>query len=239
MSRICILSALLTRDLYQSMASVVPLAAALAFGLIAFEYGMDQAQFITVGGVGTLALCFLTTQLLASRANRASTYLVLGRLTHRAELLAALILSGVGITALLAVLITVGNLLTGRLSLGLPSALWILPTWLPLLLMSAALGLAISGLVARAGSHLLGYLLLVGLLVANDQSASLAERGFTGVVRAVSTILWPVTTLLAHASAGAFDLAYFVSGALTLGYAALLFALAAMLFQTKDLLWSE
>jgi hypothetical protein len=239
MSRICILSTLLIRDLFQSLAGIVPLAAALAFGTIAFEYGMDQAQFVTVGGVGTLALCFLTTLLLASRTNRASTYLWLGRLRHRAELLVSLILATFGITMALAILITLGNLLADRLSLDWPSALWILPTWLPLLLMAGALGLALSGLVARNGSHLLGYLLLTGLLVANDRSAMLADRGFQWLAKAVSAILWPLSTLLAHASAGAFDRAYFLSGALTLGYAGLLYILATSLFRTKDLLWSE
>lgn len=239
MNRIYVLSTLLVRDLFLSLAGIVPLAAALAFGLIAFEYGMDQAQFITVGGVGTLAICLLTTLLLTSRANRASTYLLLARLRHRSELLAALILASFTITALLAILIALGNLLTDRLALDLPSAFWILPSWIPLLLMAACLGLVLSGLVARDGSHLLGYLLLAGLLVANDQSAMLADRGFPWLVRAVSAILWPVSTLLAHASAGALDRAYFLAGALTLGYAVLLYWLAAVLFQKKDLLWSE
>lgn len=239
MNRIWVLSSLLTRDLFLSLSGIVPLAAALAFGLIAFEYGMDQAQFVTVGGVGMLGICLLTTLLLASRSNRASSYLVLARLQRRAELLASLILSSLSVVIPLAILIALGNLLADRLSLELPSALWILPSWLPLLLLAASLGLALSGLAARHGSHLLGYVLLAGILVANDQSAILADRGFNWLVRAVSAILWPVGTLLAHASAGAFDRAYWLAGALTVGYAAVLYVLAALLFQTKDLLWSE
>lgn len=239
MNRIWVLSSLLTRDLFLSLSGIVPLAAALAFGLIAFEYGMDQAQFVTVGGVGTMLICFLTTLLLASRANRASTYLLLARLHHRAELLASLILSSLCITIPLAILIAAGNLLTDRLSLELPFAIWILPSWLPLLLLAASLGLALSALAARDGSHLLGYVLLAGLLVANDQSATLAGRGFNWLVRPVSAVLWPVGTLLAQASAGALDRAYWLASALTLGYAAVLYLLATVLFQTKDLLWSE
>jgi hypothetical protein len=239
MNRIFILSTILVRDLFLSMSGIVPLAAALAFGLIAFEYGMDQAQFITVGGVGTLVLCFLTTLLLASRANRASTYLVLARLHRRAELLASLILASFSISVLLAILIALGNLLTGRLILELPATYWIPPSWSPLLLLAASLGLALSGLVARGGSHLVGYLLLAGLLVANEQSALLADRGLTWLARAVAAAIWPVSTLLAHASAGSLDGAYFLAGALTLGYAILLYLLAALLFQDKDLCWSE
>lgn len=239
MTRLSVLASLLVRDLFLSMAGIVPLAAALAFGLIAFEYGMDQAQFITVGGVGTLALCLLSTLLLASRANRASTYLLLARLYHRTELLASLVLASLSITIPLAILIAVGNLLTGRLTLDLTAAFWVLASWLPLLLMAACLGLALSGLVARSASHLLGYLLLAGLMVANDRSAMLANHGFEWLAKGVSLSLWPVSTLLAHASAGELHPAFFLAGALTLGYAALLYGLAARLFRSKDLLWAE
>lgn len=239
MNRLGVLSIHLLRDLFLSVAGIVPLAAALAFGLIAFEYGMDQAQFITVGGIGALAICFLTTQILASRSNRASTYLLLARLRRRAELLGSLILASLSITLLLTILIASGNLLADRLTLQLPSALWIVPSWLPLLLLSASLGLALSGLVSLNGSHLLGYILLASLLVINDQSVALAARGFSWLVEAVSILLWPVSTLLAHASADVLDRVYFSAVALTLGYAVLLYLLAVALFQRKDLLWSE
>jgi Na+-transporting NADH:ubiquinone oxidoreductase subunit NqrB len=130
MNRIWTLAAFLIRDLFRSLAGTLSLAAALAFGIIAFEYGMDQPQFITVAGVGIGAICWMTTLLLGSRVNRATSYLLVARLHRRAELLGSLILSSLGITALLAILIGVGNLLTGRLTLDYPSALWILPTWL-------------------------------------------------------------------------------------------------------------
>jgi hypothetical protein len=239
MNRIFALTSLLIRDLFLSLAGIIPLAASLAFGTIAFEYGMDQAQFITVGGVGMLAICFLTTLLLASRANRPATYLLLARLRQRSEMLLSLSLASLAITVVLALLITSANLLAGRLSLSIPSAFSILPTWLPLLLVGASLGLTLSGLVARHGSHLLGYALLAGLLVAHDQAAVIANRGLHWLVRAVSAILWPIATLMARGSAGTLDRVYFVAGALTLGYALLLYLLAATLFQDKDLLWPE
>jgi hypothetical protein len=239
MNRIFVLATLLVRDLFLSLAGIVPLAAALAFGLIAFEYGMDQAQFITVAGVGTLGICLLTTLLLASRANRATSYLVLARLHQRADLLLSIIFASISITVVLAILIASGNLLTGRLSLNPTSVFWILPTWLFLLLLAASLGLVLSGLVARDGSHLAGYLLLTGLLIAHDRAEVLSARGLDSLVQIVSAILWPVSTLLSRASAGSLDRVYFIAGILTLVYAALLCALAAILFQRKDLLWSE
>jgi hypothetical protein len=239
MTRIWTLAGYLSRELFRSLAGMVPLAAALAFGLIAFEYGMDQAQFITVAGVGTGGLCLLTTLLLAGRANRASSYLLLARLRWRGELLAALVLSGLGITLILALAIGAGNLLAGRLTLQFPSALWIVPTWLPLWLLAGALALPLSALVARSGSHLAGYVLLVGLLIASDRKAWLAARGLDWLVRAVTAILWPVTTLLGRASAGIHDRSYLLAATLTLAYAGLLFALAVALFEDKDLLWSE
>ncbi len=239
MTRIWTLAGYLSRELFRSLAGMVPLAAALAFGLIAFEYGMDQAQFITVAGVGTGGLCLLTTLLLAGRANRASSYLLLARLRRRGELLAALVLSGLGVTLILALAIGAGNLLAGRLTLQFPSALWIVPTWLPLWLLAGALALPLSALVARSGSHLAGYVLLVGLLIASDRKAWLAARGLDWLVRAVTAILWPVTTLLGRASAGIHDRSYLLAATLTLAYAGLLFALAVALFEDKDLLWSE
>jgi hypothetical protein len=239
MNRVWILSLFFTRDLFRSLAGIVPVAVALGFGLIAFEYGMDQAQFITVAGIGTGAICLLTTLLLASRANRASSYLLIARLRRRSELLAALVLSGLGITAILAILITAGNLLSGRLALRFPSALWVLPTWLPLWLLAASLALPLSTLVGRGGSHLAGYVFLAALLIANDRQAMLAARGLDWLVKAVIVSLWPTSTLLAQASAGIQDRRYALAWVLTLAYAALLFGLATSFLADKDLLWSE
>lgn len=239
MSRIWALTRFLSRDLFLSLAGIVPLAAALAFGLIAFEYGMDQPQFMTVAGVGNGLICMLTTLLLAGRANRASSYLLVARLHHRAELLASLVLSSLIITTILALLLAGGNLLAGRLTLDFPSVLWAVPTWLVLWLMMSSLALTLSALVSRNGSHLVGYLLLAGLLVVNDRKAVLEARRLSWLTRAVAAILWPVSTLLSTASAGLHDRSYFLALALTLLYAVLLFALAAQLLADKDLLWAE
>jgi hypothetical protein len=239
MNRIWALTVFLTRDLFLSLAGTVPLVTAVAFGLIAFEYGMDQAQFITVAGVGTGIICFLTALLLANRANRASSYLLMARLHQRAELLASLVLSSLGITAGLSALIAAGNLLGGRLTLDWPSALWIVPSWLPVWLLAAALALPLAALVERGGSHLLGYVLLTALLIANDQKERLMAHGLGWLAHLVTTILWPVRTLLAQASAGLHDTSYLVAGVLTVGYVGLLFGLASLLFEDKDLLWAE
>lgn len=239
MRRIWILAAFLTRDLFRSLAGILPLAVALAFGVIAFEYGMDQPQFITVAGIGTSVLCLMTTLLLASRANRASSYLLLARLHRRVELQAALILSSLSITTALAILITAGNLLAGRLDLDFPSALWVIPTWLAPWLLATAMALPLSALCGRGGSHLAGYALLAILLVANDQKAVLAARGWDWLAKAVSLFVWPVTTLLSQASADIHGHSYLLAGALTLAYAGSLFGLAATSFEDKDLLWSE
>lgn len=239
MRRIWALTWFLVRDLFLSLAGILPLAVALAFGIIAFEYGMDQAQFITVAGVGTGAICLLTTLLLASRANRASSYLLVARLHRRAELLVALMLGGWGVTAVLTMLLTAANLLAGRLTLNFPSALWIAPTWLVFWLMAAALALPLSALVGRAGSHLIAWLLVAAVLLANDRKEKLQSLGLDWVVRAVTTLLWPVSTLLSRASSGVHDHIFFLAWALTLVYALLLFGLAAQIFEEKDLLWSE
>ena len=239
MNRICVLACFFAKDLFRSLAGIVPPAAALTFGIIAFEYGMDQAQFITVAGIGIGAICLLTTLLLSSRANRASSYLLVTRLHRRSDLLVALVLTSLGTTTALAILIASGNLLAGRLTLDFPSVLWILPTWAPLWILAAALALPLSALASRGGSHLLSYVLLAVLLIANDQKAMLAARGLDWLARAVTILLWPVSKLLVQASSGIHDRSYWLAGALTLAYAALLLAGAISLFKGKDLLWSE
>jgi hypothetical protein len=226
-------------DLSRSLAGVVPLALALAFGIIAFEYGMDQAQFITVAGIGIGGICLVTGLLLASRANRASSYLLVARLHHRAELLVAIVLASFAATTTLGLLVGVANLLAGRLTLDFPSALWILPTWLPLWLLAATLALSLSSLVERGGSHLIGYVLLAGLLIANDRKAFLTRKGVDWLARLVSAALWPISTLTEQASAGIHGRDYAMAWVLTCIYALLLFTLAAALFGDKDLLWSE
>jgi hypothetical protein len=239
MNRVTVLSGVLVRDLFRSLAGIVPLAVALAFGLIAFEYGMDQAQFVTVAGVGTGGLGLLTALLLASRANRGWFYPLIARLKHRSEVLAALVLGGLAITTLLAGLITAGNLAADRLSLDFPSALWILPTWLAAWLLGLCLALPLSGLTSQGGSHLASWVLLSALLVAQDQKAALQIHGLDLLVRVVGTVLWPISTLLAKASAGIHDRDYFLALGLTLAYAAVLFVLAVQSFEDKDLLWPE
>lgn len=239
MRRIWVLARYFVSDLFRSLAGIVPAAAALAFGIIAFEYGMDQPQFITVAGLGTCALCSLTTLLLAGRANQASVYPLLARLQKRGELLAALVVGGILITAILAIVITGANLVLGRLTLDFPSALWILPTWSALWLLGAALALPLSGLTGRRGSNVASWVLLTMLLVANDQKSWLRSHGFEWLARAISAIVWPVATLLSQASAGIHGRDYVLSLFLTLLIAGLLYGLAAQLFEDKDLLWAE
>ena len=238
MSRTWFVAGFLTRDLFLSLSGIAPIAAAVTFGLIAFEYGMDQAQFFTVAGLGTGTICLLTALLLAARANHAWLYPLLARLPRRGELLAAIVLSSVGITTLLALLTAVGNLAAGRLTLHMPSALWLLPTWRALWLLAAALARPLAALTSRGGSHLALWVLLAVLLVAYDQKSRLGP-GLELAARLLTITFWPVSTLLARASAGVHDSSYFLALLLTLLYALLLFVLAVRLFGHKDLLWAE
>jgi hypothetical protein len=239
MIRVWVLAVFMLRDLFRSLVAVVPLGATLAFALIAFEYGMDQPQFVTVAGGAMAALCLLNCLLLAGRANRGTTYLVAGRLPRRSELLAALVVSSVVLTIVLALVTTAGNLVTGRLTLDWPSALWIVPTWFVLLLLAAALALLLSPLTSRGGSHLVGWVLFATILVAYDQQARLRAYGVDWAARAVAVVAWPVSTLLSLASAGDQSRSYFLALGLTLAYAALLFVVAVEAFDDKDLLWAE
>lgn len=239
MTRIYSLSLFLIRDLFRSLACLVPVAAGFTFYAIAFEYGMDQAQFITVTGVGLGAIGLLTALLLTGCANRASFYPFAARLHHRSELLAAIVIGSLAVTAVIAVLMTEAALLQHKLTLDFPSALWIIPTWLALWLFMTSLALPLSSLASRDGSHMMGYVLITVLLIANDRRPLLEERGLQWLSRAVGAVLWPMATLLAQASAGDHGVSYLVAGAATVVYAAILFALATVLFEHKDLLWPE
>jgi hypothetical protein len=159
-------------------------------------------------------------------------------LPQRRELLAAIVGSSMGITAALALLIAVANLAAGRLSLHWPSALWLLPTWLGLWLLAAALALPLAALTSRGGSHLLLWVLFAAVLVANDRKSSLGP-GLEWAARLLAITFWPVSTLLGQASAGFHDSSYFLALLLTLAYGLLFFSLAARLFDHKDLLWAE
>lgn len=239
MNRVAAMTLYLTLGLFRSVAGLAPLSFALIFGLVAFEYGMGQEQFITVGGLGTGALCFLTTLLLAGRANRAASYPLVARLRDRSELLTSAVVGGVGVTAALALLITVASLLMDRLTLHFPSLLWILPTWAVLWLMLSSLALTLSSLVSHDGWQVLGYILVVGMLVANDRQSWFMGRGLGLLVRAVDAVLWPPSKLLSQATAGGHGRIYYLALAATLAYAILLFTVAARFLETKDLLWAD
>ena len=239
MNRICILSLFLVRDLFRSLSGLVPIAAGFTFYGIAFEYGMYQAQFITVAGVGLGAICLLSALLLTGRANRASFYPFAARLHHRSELLASVVVGSLAITSVIALLMTEAALLQHKLALEFPSALWIVPTWLALWLFMAALALPLSSLVSRDGSHMVGYVLITALLVANDRRSFLQDHNLLWLSRAVTTILWPLATLLAQASAGVHSLPYLLALVLTVAYAGILFSLTTALLEHKDLLWPE
>lgn len=202
MKRLSVLTWFLIRDLYRSLWGILPLSTAVAFGLIAFEYGMGQAQFFVVAGVANGAIGLLCGLLLAGRANRAAFYPILARLRSRNVLLTAICGASLLIATALAVLVAAANLVVGRLTLSFPSALWIVPTWLPLWLLMATLALPLSTLVGRQGSHVLGYVLLTAFLVLNEQNTWIFSQRFAPVFRAVSLILWPVNTLLTQAAGG-------------------------------------
>lgn len=239
MTRIISLSLFLIRDLFGSLAGVVVPAAALTFYLIAFRYGMDQAQFTTVAGVALGMIGLLTGLLLAGRAARASFYPFVARLRRRSELLAAVVLAGLAVTVVVAVGMTAAALVRDQLELSWPAALWIIPTWLALWSLTITLALPLSALVSRDGSHLFGYVLITALLVANDRRWLLEREGLSWLSRIVAAILWPTTTLLAQASAGIHTRSYFLALAATLGYALVLFLAGVELFKHKDLLWAE
>ena len=239
MIRVATLTICYLRCLFRSLAGMVPPGLALAFGYIAFEYGMDQSQFIVVGGIGVGLICLVTTLLLTGQANRAWSYPMVARLRHREELLVALMVGAILLTAILAALITTANLLIDRLTLSFPSVCWVVPTWVAIWFLAATLGLMLSNLVSRRGFPLVAWVGLTGVLVANEQKMVLESAGYVWLARVISMVTWPVRTLLFQASVLNHDRTYWLAFGLTLGYGLLLFLISAILFARKDLLWAE
>jgi hypothetical protein len=235
MSRVAALALYMLRDLYRSLAGVLPPALTLALYWLTFYYARSVDYFASVGGAALALVSLVTTLLLAERANRAAVYPFLARLQSRAELLAAILAGALCIMAAMTALFAVLAVGMGRVILSPWQALMILPRWLAVFVVVACLGLHMSKLVSRRGSYLLAYT-AVGILVTVNEGTFLASHGLGWLVQAGGWLTAPMSALLStEVVAGPDPLALVAA----LVYAGILFALAAALFRRKDLLWAE
>lgn len=234
MSRMAILSLFLLRDLYRSLLGVAPPALALALYWLTFYYPVNAGYFAAVGGADLVIVCLVTTLLVASRGNRATSYPLLARLRRRWELLAAIVLCSLGVTAVLGTgfaLLAVGS---HRVTLTWAEVASIAPRWLAAFALSAAIGLHMSRLVSRRGSHLATVALICLLVTIGDSRLGLGQE-WSAPRDLARTLLVPLGQVMSGESAALDPVAV----AWVVTYAAVLFWGATILFSGQDLLWAE
>jgi hypothetical protein len=239
MRRIVALARFQLKEMVRSFAIAAPMTITLALYWLFFEFPGDVDYFAATGGFVLLVASLVTTLLLASQANRMSSTVVVVRLLRRSELLGAIVASALVVAAAMAVLFTGLALGQAKVAMTVAHLAVIAPRWLVLAALFAVVGLHLSRLISRSGSHLiaLGLLALVATVV--EREGVLLRGSLAGLARAVLAVSDPVMAALREPAVPTSPASY-VSNLLLLGvYAIGLFALAAWLFRRKDLLWAD
>jgi len=238
MRRVVTLSLFLTRNLFRTLLGVLPPALTLLVYRLTFTYRNqgDPDYFTAVGGLGLALVSVVTAFLVADRANRAAMYPLVARLPRRAELLAATVLSIVMIMLAMAALYTGCVILFQNMSLTPIELILIAPRWLVVFVFAATLGMMMSKLASRAGSHLFVWGLLGGMAFLRERVILFDVPAF--LTDSVELIVRPITHTLTT-TLEPFSIQILPALMLTLLYAGGLFALAVWLFRHKDLLWLE
>lgn len=236
---ITILSWFITKNFLRSLAATVPLAATISLYIVAFQYAGNGDYFVAIGGAGMSIIGLVVTLQLASRMNRASTYLFLGRLRSRYQLVLAILLSSYVITVFMACFFTFLVVITDKINPLTTSLLWVIPRWLALFTLATTLGLLCSKLSSRFGTHIFVPIIVVSLLYMGNMSASILGQHAYSLQQLALTILNPVRTMLVR-KLSAEDLTSFLyDGGITLFYTVGLLSLAVAAFTKKDISWSE
>ena len=239
MSRVVALARFQLKELVRSYAIAAPTTITLALYWLFFEFPGDVDYFAATGGFVLLVAALVTTLLLASQANRMSSTVVVVRLLHRSELLGAIVASALVVAAAMAVLFIGLALGQAKVAMTAASLVIIAPRWLALAALFAVVGLHLSRLISRGGSHLIALGLLALMATVVEQEGVLLRGSLAGLTRAVLAISEPIMIALQEPAIPASPASYASSLALLVGYAVGLFALAAWLFHRKDLLWAD
>ncbi len=240
MSRVATMSQFMIGDLFHSLQAVVPPVLTLALLHLSAVPGMKADYFASVGGAAMMFVCLVTTLLFLSRMNRSTTYPLLARLPHRAELLAAILVSAVVLTLAMSVLYVGLAVNLFKLVLAPFELLVLSARWLVLFVFAATLGLNIGKLASRGGWYMLviGCVTVIGA-ISSELRFYLLNAGLDAVVESVALVVSPLTGAVAG-PAGVSALEPYAPPLLqTLAYAAVLLISAAALFRRKDLLWAE
>ncbi len=234
MSRILVLTVFLTRDLFRVLLGAVPPVLTLGLFQATFYYGGSVDYFAAVAGADLALIALVTILLLVGRANRAATYPLLARLPRRVELLAALFAAALATTLAMGVLLVALILHFHKADVSPLQMLVILPRWLALCAFAIALGLNLGKLASRGRSHLVTAGAIAAIVTANGLQAWVLQND-NWVARSAGAIASPLVETMSEPVA-TFPTAPVLA---ILACTALLFALAAALFEHKDLLWAE
>ncbi len=239
MSRVLALARFQLRELMRSFAIAAPTTVTVALYWIFFEFPGDVDYFAATGGFVLLVVAVVTTLLLAGQANRMSSTVVMVRLPRRSELLGAIAASALVVAAAMAVLFTGLALGQAKVAVTALHLAVLAPRWLALAALFTTVGLHLSRLVSRHGSHLVALALLALAATVVEQEGTLLHGGLAAPARAMLAILEPVLATVQAPALPASPAGY-ASNLLALAvYAVGLFALAAWLFRRKDLLWAD
>lgn len=239
MSRVAALTRFQLKELVRSFAIAAPLAVTVALYWLFFEFPGDVDYFAATGSFVLLVVAVMTTLLLASQANRMSSTVVVVRLLRRTELLGAIVASALVVAAAMAVLFTGLALGQARVAMTAAHLAVIAPRWLALTAFFAVVGLHLSRLVSRGGSHLIALGLLAFVATVVEQEGVLLRSSFAALARVVLAFSEPIMIALQESAIPASLASYASSLAVLVVYAVGLFMLAAWLFRRKDLLWAD
>lgn len=236
--RVITLSLLLTRNLFRTLLGVLPPALTLLVYRLTFTY-RDQGDpdyFTAVGGLGLALVCMVTALLVCDRANRAAMYPLVARLPRRAELIAAVALSIVLVMLAMATLYTALVLVFHNVTFTPIDLILIAPRWLSVFLFAATLGVMMSKLASRNGSHLIVWGAIGAMVFMRERVIMFDVPSF--LTDAIELVARPITQALTL-PLEPFSIQVLPPLLLTLLYASGLFFTGVRLFQGRDLLWVE
>ena len=239
MRRVAVLARFQLKEMVRSLAIAAPLAITVALYWIFFEFPGDVDYFAATGGFALLVVSLVTTLLLAGQANRMSNTPVVARLPHRSELLGAIIASTLVVAAGMAVVFTGLALGQAKVAMTPANLVVIAPRWFVLVALFATIGLQLTRLISRGGSHLIAFGLLALFATVFEQQGVLMRGDFAWLARVAAAIGSPIMATLREPVAP-LVLTRYASSLLLMGaYTIGLFVLAAWLFRRKDLLWVD
>jgi hypothetical protein len=186
-----------------------------------------------------LVASLVTTLILAGQANRMSNTSVVTRLSHRSELLGALMVSSLVVAGGMALVYTGLALGQAKVVMSVAALVVIAPRWFALAVLFAAIGLHLTRLVSRNGSHLIAFGLLALFATVIEQEGVLLRSDFAWLARAAATISSPIIITLREPVAPLALGSYGTALLIMAGYTCGLLLLAAWLFRRKDLLWVD